>query len=1158
MVTFVFAGMLVDAARYRMASVYLESALDSASESVLSNYNRLLFDLYGLFSVEIGDGSNGAASEAEMKTKIEEMYNRYLDATLKTADIKLDAKYRTMLNDIFDEMTGKETEKANVGTGNLYDFKVENLDCGTTITLADSANVESQIIEHMKFRAPVQLIDETKGFLTKINSLLTMTDRIGEALTKTKITKRYEEAGLSEKAYALQQDINKFAVNLYNYSIDPTKPLGLENMLDRNNVYGKNPCSIRNEIIKVFDEEIDRADKEFNDAILNENEEYSAYLTSQLSSLQGKIIIEEQESTPLMLTAFYAQSGGGKTNLFTAIDFGELEPSDKITLAEDVYNQVAGRSGEIYERYQRDFKQEQEAHQQEVDKIKKELKKKYQTARSILETSLNYMENNAGVLYDEISKQGGLRDRMTEVVGLYESYIAELEAERQKDGGSQNKESVYAPEIELAEGNLAEILKNADILLNSRLYLNNIAEGFPDENGNNREKLSKWVLIKAEQIISHRKDYYIENKEAASGEIPEEVTVDLREHRLYELTKAENVDSKTGEQSKDLFMTKYSDFIGQAVGEVVLEAQNHICILYSYASYFQTCYYRADVDVQIGEGESDAEKIKNTKIDSNAETEQNEQEEDKANKLPLDNEAMLQDSNYLEYLKVNYQTTQREENLEDTQLGESVNEKVTLNTLERILETGLNLLKKLEGLLEDARDNLYIDAYILSMLPNYSEFQRYNADEYTSKNLPLSFTAEYLQRNSSFAAAEYIITGAGSGGAELSDKIKAPENEGDMGVGYGKLSVNSMRMKLFGTRLLFNGVSMLTDTAKLKQAARMSSWAHAFAPIVAAVLVIAWTIAETVIDVMVIMCEPAAKFFDPDKTGEVYIFKQGKDWFFCLENGLNQLAKMAVNSVLDKVEEKAVDLTKSLEQQTNQLIYDAYKQVKDGTAQVADALNNVSAKSDAVIDGWTNELENRVGMIETDDPIQQAAQQEAQQQIAEVSGEIKQKISFSNEVNKVKDKIDDLADGAQYQAAIAVSRASAKVTETTKETMKKIKGNAADFIDKNIQNVIPIGEVVNSGSAQMDKSPKMGYRDYLYFYLFFMSNDLKIKRLQSVIQANIMVSEQKNFRMETSPVSVWADMKCSMKYMFMSNLIVPEWIRRDGRLQLKVISGQSY
>ena len=46
--------------------------------------------------------------------------------------------------------------------------------------------------------------------------------------------------------------------------------------------------------------------------------------------------------------------------------------------------------------------------------------------------------------------------------------------------------------------------------------------------------------------------------------------------------------------------------------------------------------------------------------------------------------------------------------------------------------------------------------------------------------------------------------------------------------------------------------------------------------------------------------------------------------------------------------------------------------------------------------------------------------------------------------------------------------------------------------------------------------------------------------------------------LENLPVSVWADLELSMKYMFLSNSVVPESMRKNGRLRFKVISAQSY
>ena len=87
----------------------------------------------------------------------------------------------------------------------------------------------------------------------------------------------------------------------------------------------------------------------------------------------------------------------------------------------------------------------------------------------------------------------------------------------------------------------------------------------------------------------------------------------------------------------------------------------------------------------------------------------------------------------------------------------------------------------------------------------------------------------------------------------------------------------------------------------------------------------------------------------------------------------------------------------------------------------------------------------------------------------------------------------------------------------------------------------------------------MGYKDYLSFFLFIMNQDVKVQRIQSVIQANINVKEEGNpILLEQSPVSVWADLETTMKYMFMSNSVVPESWKRDGRMRVKVISAQSY
>ena len=149
-------GLLVDAGRYRMAQTYMESALDNASSSVLSNYNKLVFDLYGLFSVDTKLEEGQTLEDA-----IYEKYNHYLQETLNIVDA---SEYETMLAGLiqnaaskdaknaeslkeFVGILAKEKDKISMSTASLYDFQTTELKAGTSITLADPANVENQIIE---------------------------------------------------------------------------------------------------------------------------------------------------------------------------------------------------------------------------------------------------------------------------------------------------------------------------------------------------------------------------------------------------------------------------------------------------------------------------------------------------------------------------------------------------------------------------------------------------------------------------------------------------------------------------------------------------------------------------------------------------------------------------------------------------------------------------------------------------------------------------------------------------------------------------------------------------------------------------------------------------------------------------------------------------
>ncbi len=1135
MVTYVFMGLLVDAARYRMAGAYAEAALDQAGDSVLSNYNRLVFDLYGLFAVE-----TKAEDQEAMETKIKELFNHYLEETLGIANVTA-KEYETVLNTIFAGIKGEEAPDST--TKQLYDFEIADICCGTTVTLADTANVESQIIEYMKFRAPVDLIQGMSGFLKKIKALLEVKDLVADAIEKTEIVKKYESGGedsLSQKAYALQYDINKYAVKLYNYSVNPTwevSSFGAADpgqMFDRNAVYGRNPYSLKI-LIQEFDEKLHKATDKYEDNLQNMENKYAEKLFELLNLFRTDL--KEDHGEIIVTNNYKKEDDNGQTNNFTEIDFyrEELTVTVTITLAEDLYQVLCEMEEEERTEYEDNYieKYKEEKANYESgglrEEIENELRGAYKTAHSELVTDFENIEANASGLYEEAQS---LRDRLDNVIRQYDSYIGELQAKL--DEGGENKKTVYAPEIELAKGNAGELLKNLDLLLNSRLYLNRIGYG------DSGERLSHYISRVADDVISKREDYYISNKEPA----PEEKrNIYLSQKPLEGMVGLGTQFYKDGIASKDLYLNPYTE----AVGDLLLQQQGDLCTLYSHASYFQTCHYKKDVDVNTGK------RLSENKVNTDSAADKVGKEEgDDTGKKKLDNEDMLKDADYLKYLTVNYQYSAYPEN-PDTELEVSVNGKADLNTMLNILKVGEQLIAKLEELLKGARDNLYIDVYVMSMLPNYYDYLQINAGK-EAGDVSAAFQKEYEEYNASYASVEYVITGAGARkGQVFGNGVKAG-SDGDAGTGFGELSVRDMRARLFGTRMLFNCISMFADSAKYYQASSLSAWAGPFAPLVTIVLMVAWAAAESVLDVLVLLGEGVGPKLDKD--GQVALLKQGKDWFFSIEGAVSTVVGEVIDGVAEGAKNKVEDLTKTLETKLNGMIYDTYSKAQGTVSQTLNAIKGTWVDG---IKEWTEEVDGNISNAEILNGAAVDGNGQEWQQLQNGLSEAKQAVKqVTSEAGQIFDKAQQGVDQALMQGkeyvVTAVGRASEEIIEKANSAIDKAGKTAGKFLADNLNKVIPTGEVVNSGRAKV----KMGYKDYLYFYLFFMDNGMKVKRIQSVLQANMWVGGHKEFLMETSPVSVWADLECTIKYFFLSNGLVPEKMRRDGRLRLKVISGQTY
>lgn len=208
MSNYVLAGVLVDGGRARLAAMTAESALDQATQSALTYYDNLLFDMYGLFAMEQGGLSGVPAGDAAVQEQLEQLLRTYMERTLGIAAPPGGSGEPQL---IAGQLVG------SVFDG--YDFRIEQLNVAGNLNLSQTAITHYQLIEHMKYRAPLQIAAEVGDFVSQLTSLLEFRDQL-EAIQKAvqqldeKAKTFFEEAAdVLKQAGAYRDRIGVFAVN---------------------------------------------------------------------------------------------------------------------------------------------------------------------------------------------------------------------------------------------------------------------------------------------------------------------------------------------------------------------------------------------------------------------------------------------------------------------------------------------------------------------------------------------------------------------------------------------------------------------------------------------------------------------------------------------------------------------------------------------------------------------------------------------------------------------------------------------------------------------------------------------------------------------------------------------------------------------------------
>ncbi len=131
-------GILIDLARVRLATVRVNEALRLTAESLLSQYNTTLKNEYGFFAMDITQR----------------------EALTDCAKELLNANIKPMVVD---------------GVKDLYQFQVKELHVVPLYNLSEPEVMKGQILEFMKYRAPLQMTD---GFIEKLQAFTQSSDEV--------------------------------------------------------------------------------------------------------------------------------------------------------------------------------------------------------------------------------------------------------------------------------------------------------------------------------------------------------------------------------------------------------------------------------------------------------------------------------------------------------------------------------------------------------------------------------------------------------------------------------------------------------------------------------------------------------------------------------------------------------------------------------------------------------------------------------------------------------------------------------------------------------------------------------------------------------------------------------------------------------------------
>lgn len=194
---FILMGVLVDGARIRMAEAQAEEIQQIANETMLTYYNRALYEYYDLFG--------------ETYLPVESMGSMVQDLMQQSMSMELNGDLKEAMQSkwIF-SMDGKSYFDP-------YDLTVDEIQTGSSINLLDQDVFISQVNDAMKYSAPLILV----------NNLANLVDSFGAASDGVKAVEECSDtvSGIQDDIEAYQDSVEELRNKLYHFAEKPDQPV---------------------------------------------------------------------------------------------------------------------------------------------------------------------------------------------------------------------------------------------------------------------------------------------------------------------------------------------------------------------------------------------------------------------------------------------------------------------------------------------------------------------------------------------------------------------------------------------------------------------------------------------------------------------------------------------------------------------------------------------------------------------------------------------------------------------------------------------------------------------------------------------------------------------------------------------------------------------